>query len=67
MLLAALGTNLNDLLDRLRHYLALKYIRESDLSLVGVAFVVGYANQPAFNLAFKPLDQQSIQRSLSIL
>jgi AraC-like DNA-binding protein len=51
--LAALGTSFNDVLDDLRHDLALKYIRESDLSLAEVSFLLGYANQPAFNLAFK--------------
>jgi AraC-like DNA-binding protein len=51
--LAALGTTFNDLLDRLRNDLALKYIRESDLSLAEVSFLLGYANPPAFSLAFK--------------
>jgi AraC-like DNA-binding protein len=51
--LAALGTSFNDLLDRLRNDLALKYIRESDLSLAEVSFLLGYANPPAFSLAFK--------------
>jgi AraC-like DNA-binding protein len=51
--LAALGTSFNEMLDRLRNDLALKYLRESDVSLAEVAFLLGYANQPAFNLAFK--------------
>ena len=51
--LAALGTSFNDVLDRLRSDLALKYVRESDLSLAEVSFLLGYANPPAFNLAFK--------------
>jgi AraC-like DNA-binding protein len=51
--LAALGTSFNDVLDRLRNNLALKYVRESDLSLAEVAFLLGYANPPAFTLAFK--------------
>ena len=33
--------------------LALKNVRESDLSLGQVAFLLGYANQPAFSLAFR--------------
>jgi AraC-like DNA-binding protein len=51
--LAALGTSFNDVLNRLRNDLALKYVRESNLSLAQVSFLLGYANQPAFNLAFK--------------
>jgi AraC-like DNA-binding protein len=45
--LASLGTSFNDLLDRLRNDLALKYVRETDLSLAQVAFLLGYANPPA--------------------
>jgi len=51
--LAALGTSFNHVLDRLRNDLALKYVRESDLSLAEVSFLLGYANPPAFTLAFK--------------
>ena len=51
--LAALGTSFSDLLDRLRKDLALKYVSETDLSLAQVAFLLGYANPPAFSLAFK--------------
>jgi AraC-like DNA-binding protein len=51
--LAALGTNFNEMLDRLRTDLAFKYVSESDLSLARVAFLLGYANQPAFTLAFR--------------
>ena len=31
----------------------MKYVRESDLSLAEVSFLLGYANPPAFTLAFK--------------
>ena len=51
--LALLGTNFNDVLDRIRKQLALKYVRETDLSLAEVSFLLGYANPPAFSLAFK--------------
>jgi len=51
--LGSLGTSFNDLIDRLRNDLALTYIRESDLSLAEVSFLLGYANPPAFTLAFK--------------
>ena len=51
--LGALGTSFDGLLDNLRHRLALKYVMQSDLSLTQVAFLLGYANQPAFSFAFK--------------
>ena len=51
--LAAAGTSFNEVLDRLRHQLALKYLTASDLHLSEVAFLLGYANQPAFNSAFR--------------
>jgi AraC-like DNA-binding protein len=51
--LSGLGTSFDGILDRLRHQLALKYVTGSDLSLTEVAFLLGYANQPAFSLAFK--------------
>jgi AraC-like DNA-binding protein len=51
--LAALGSSFNDVLDEIRKQLALKYVSETDLSLRQVAFLLGYANQPAFNLAFR--------------
>jgi AraC-like DNA-binding protein len=51
--LAALGTSFNDVLDRIRKELALSYVRETDLRLAQVAFLLGYANPPAFTLAFK--------------
>jgi AraC-like DNA-binding protein len=31
----------------------LRYVRESDLNLAEVSLLLGYANQPAFNLAFE--------------
>jgi len=51
--LALLGTSFNDVLDRIRKQLALKYVRETDLSLAEVSFLLGYANPPAFSLAFR--------------
>jgi AraC-like DNA-binding protein len=51
--LAALGTSFNEMLDRLRNELALRYVRESDLSLAEVSFLLGYTNPPAFTLAFR--------------
>ena len=51
--MAAAGTSFDNVLERLRHQLALKYVTTTDLSLTQVAFVLGYANQPAFSQAFK--------------
>jgi AraC-like DNA-binding protein len=51
--LSDLGTSFDGILDRLRHQLALKYVTGSDLSLTQVAFLLGYANQSAFSLAFR--------------
>ena len=51
--LADEGTSFDEILDRLRHDLAQRYITASDLSLSQIAFNLGYANQPAFTTAFK--------------
>ena len=51
--LAGEGTSFDEILDRLRHDLAQRYITASDLSLGEIAFNLGYANQPAFTTAFK--------------
>jgi AraC-like DNA-binding protein len=51
--LATLGTSFNDVLDRIRKQLALKYLSETNLRIAQVAFLLGYANPPAFSLAFK--------------
>ncbi len=51
--LFGLGISFDGIVDRLRHQLALKYVTGSDLSLTQVAFLLGYASQPAFSLAFK--------------
>ena len=49
--LAEAGTSFNELLDGLRHQLALKYVTAPDLSLTQISFLLGYANQPAFTTA----------------
>jgi AraC-like DNA-binding protein len=51
--LAALRTSFNEVLDEIRKRLALKYVHETDLRLAQVAFLLGYANPPAFTLAFR--------------
>ncbi|MCP4383918.1 MAG: AraC family transcriptional regulator, partial [Hyphomicrobiales bacterium] len=51
--LALEGTSFDSVLDRLRHQLAVQYVTASDLSLTQIAFLLGYANQPAFSTAFR--------------
>ena len=51
--LAEKGTSFSEVLSQLRHELALKYLREPELNLTQVAFLLGYANQSAFSAAFK--------------
>jgi AraC-like DNA-binding protein len=51
--LTAYGTNFNDVLERMRKQLALSYVRGGDVRLTEISFLLGYANQPAFNQAFK--------------
>ena len=45
--LAELDTSFADLVDELRHDLARKYLAQPDLSLVHIAFLLGYSNQSA--------------------
>ena len=51
--LAEKGTSFSEILSQLRHELALKYLREPELNLTQVAFLLGYANQSAFSAAFR--------------
>jgi AraC-like DNA-binding protein len=51
--LQAEGTSYNDLLDELRRELSLRYLDQRDLALVEVAFLLGFAEQSAFQRAFK--------------
>ncbi|MGI9416120.1 MAG: AraC family transcriptional regulator [Hyphomicrobiales bacterium] len=51
--LAEAGTSFSEILGKLRYELALKYLRQPELSLNQTAFLLGYANQSAFSTAFK--------------
>jgi AraC-like DNA-binding protein len=51
--LAEMGTSFSEIINQLRHELALKYLRQSELNLTQVAFLLGYSNQSAFTAAFK--------------
>lgn len=47
------GTSFQALLDQVRYRLACEYLRQSGLSLVDIAFLLGYQEQSAFNHAFR--------------
>jgi AraC-like DNA-binding protein len=51
--LAESDISFTEILKKLRHELALKYIRQPELSLTHIAFLLGYANHSAFSAAFK--------------
>jgi len=51
--LADAGTSFQAVLDQARYGLARDYLREPDLSLVDIAFLLGYQEQSAFNHAFR--------------
>lgn len=51
--LAELGTSFNDIIDDLRRELALTYLRDSELSMTEIAFLLGYTEVASFNTAFK--------------
>ena len=56
--LAALGTSFSDLLDHLRKDLALKYVRETDLSLAQVAFLLRLRQPTRIHPGVQALDWQ---------
>ncbi len=51
--LRAEGTTFEDLLDRLRHRLALRYLRDEQLSVKAAAYRLGFSEPAAFSRAFK--------------
>ena len=51
--LAEEGTSFGEVLDHLRHRLALRYLRDEHVSLKQVAWLLGYSEVGAFNHAFK--------------
>lgn len=51
--LADAGASFQQLLDQTRHELAQGYLRQRDLSLADIAFLLGFQEQSAFNHAFK--------------
>jgi AraC-like DNA-binding protein len=51
--LAQEGTSFGEVLDRLRHSLALRYLEDPHISLQQIAWLLGYSEIGAFNHAFK--------------
>ncbi len=46
-------TNFSEILETLRHNLAMAYIQDKRLSLKQVSYLLGYGNQSAFSVAFR--------------
>ena len=46
-------TNFSEILETLRHNLAMTYIQDKKLSLKQISYLLGYGNQSAFSVAFK--------------
>ena len=51
--LQALGTTFNDLLDQMRRQLAMRYLREPDMAICEVAYLLGFSESSSFHRAFK--------------
>jgi len=51
--LSEAGASFQQVLDQARYALATDYLRQGGLSLVDIAFLLGYQEQSAFNHAFK--------------
>src|SRR6516165_12651378 len=51
--LGELGVSFGQILDELRHDLALRYLRDPNLSLSQIAFLLGYSELSAFSHAFR--------------
>jgi AraC-like DNA-binding protein len=47
------GTSHQQLLDQLRFQLAERYLRDENLSIGEIAFLLGYSDTSSFNKAFK--------------
>lgn len=47
------GFNFGELLQRTRQELAIQYLREKQLSIIEISFLLGYSEQSAFSRAFK--------------
>lgn len=47
------GTTYQKLLDRVRKEIAVSYLKQSDVAIIDIAFLLGFSEQSAFNHAFK--------------
>lgn len=56
------GTSFREELDATRHVLAMRYLRRTDMSIAGIALVLGYAEQSTFQRAFKRWSGQTPAR-----
>ena len=48
-----LGTSFGQILDGIRHQLALRYLEEADARASQIAYLLGYSEPSAFNHAFR--------------
>lgn len=48
-----LGTSHNDLVDQIRHELATRYLREKEMAICEVAYLLGFSEPSSFHRAFK--------------
>ena len=48
-----LGTSHNDLLDQMRRQLAMRYLREREMAICEVAYLLGFSESSSFHRAFK--------------
>jgi len=51
--LAELGTSHNELLDHMRRQLAMRYLREREMAICEVAYLLGFSESSSFHRAFK--------------
>ena len=57
--LAEAGSNFQQVLDQTRYRLACEYLQQPALSLIDIAFLLGFAEQSSFNHAFKEWSGQN--------
>jgi AraC-like DNA-binding protein len=64
--LAQEGTSFGEILDRLRHRLALRYLEDRHISIQQIAWLLGYSEIGAFNHAFKRWTGTSPRRARNL-
>ena len=48
-----IGTSHNELLDQMRRQLAMRYLREREMAICEVAYLLGFSESSSFHRAFK--------------